>query len=315
MSKTSYNEKDRPIKPQKKGGLQFQMDEADDMGDMAINKALDIPKRDKSNDIWRSNILEPDSAEELEKTLLLRKPKLNTNLEYIFGYRTRDTRNNLRYINEKEIVYHCGFYGIIHNIEKNTQKIFIEHTDDIICLAMNEQKTLIATGQGNTKANSLGKNSMICVWDTDANLVTKFEGNFGKGINSLDFSPDSSKLLATSMKEDHDIYLFDIKDHKMIGNSIGGSFKILDCCFKNNKEFATVGIKHFKYWMIKNDNIYPKEGFFGQCDNKLGLVVCNNGNFITGSANGELTIWREEVILSNKKCHLKNVDSLYSQDE
>ena len=67
--------------------------------------------------------------------------------------------------------------------------------------------------------------------------------------------------------------------------------------------------------MIKNGNLYPKEGFFGQCDNKLGLVVCNNGNFITGSAFGELTIWREEVILTNKKPHLKNVDSLYSQDD
>lgn len=299
MSKTNEVPIKKNIKPV------FTLEEADDMGDQAIN-------RDKSSDLWRNNIIPPDSAEELEEALLLKKPQLNAKLEYIFGYRTRDTRNNLRYVNEKEIVYHCGFYGIIHNIETNTQKIFSEHNDDISCLAINEQKTLIATGQLNNRNE---KSSFICIWDTDANLITKFEGNFGKGINSLDFSPDSNKILATSMKEDHDIFLFDMKEYKMIGSSKGGSFKILDCCFKNNKEFATVGIKHFKYWMIKNGNIYPKEGFFGQCDNKLGLVVCNNGNFVSGSANGELTIWREEVILSNKKCHMKNVDSLYSQDE
>ena len=117
------------------------------------------------------------------------------------------------------------------------------------------------------------------------------------------------------MNEDHEIFLFDMKEYKMISSSKGGSFKILDCCFKSPTVFATVGIKNFKYWTIKHGNMYPKEGFFGQCDNKIELVVCNNGNFVTGSANGELTIWKEKTILTNKKFHLKNVDSLYSQDE
>jgi microtubule-associated protein-like 1/2 len=287
------------------------------MGDQCINK-----KNNSNSELWRNNIIMPDQYEKLEESSLLKKPRLNAKLEYVFGYRTRDTRNNLRYINEKEIVYHCGFYGIIHDIEKNTQKIFSEHTDDISCLVVNPQKTLIATGQINYKSNininnnnNNNEKSFICIWDTDANLITKFEGNFFKGIISLDFSPDSNLILAVSASEEHDIFLFDIKENRMVGSAKGGSFKVLDCCFKTNKEFATVGIKHFKYWMIKNGNLYPKEGFFGQCDNKLGLVVCNNGNFITGSAFGELTIWREEVILTNKKPHLKNVDSLYSQDD
>lgn len=283
-------------------------------GDQCINNS-----NTKAN--WLNNIEAPEWANNLNYKNLLKKPKNNLILDYIFGYRTRDTRNNLRYLTENTIVYHSGCYGIIHNLETNNQKIFAEHNEDIIALAVNSSKTLIATSENGSssqifkRTDSRDRNPIICIWDVDANLVHKFEGNFFKGVNSLSFSPDSSKLLAISLNDEHDIYLFDLKENRLTATSRGGSTKILDCVFKNDKEFATVGIKHFKYWMIKNGSLYTKEGFFGQCDNKLGLVICQNGNFISGSANGELTVWRDEVIIANRKVHSRNVDSLYTKDE
>ena len=283
------------------------LEEPNEMGDQAVNNNTSEPN-------WLKSIEAPDWAADLNQKSLNKKPKSTLKLDFVYGYRTRDTRNNLRYISENKIVYHCGFYGIVHDLKTNTQKIFTEHNQDIISMAVNNAKNLIATGENGSKLQQ-GFNPVICVWDEDCNLVTKFEGNFFKGVNSLNFSPESNFLLAVSLNNEHDIYLFDIKEHKMIASSQGGPTKILDCVFKNEKEFVTVGIKHFKYWMIKNGNVYAKDGFFGQCDNKLGLVVCHYGNFVSGSANGELTVWRDEVILLNRKCHLKNVDSLYCKDE
>ena len=263
---------------------------------------------------WRLAIEQPEWSENLNIEKLNKKPKTNVKLDFVFGYRTRDTRNNLRYISENKILYHSGSYGLIHDLTTNKQKIFSQHNFDIISMCLNNSKTLIASGEDSSRTDS-EINPSICIWDTDSKLISKIEGNFEKGINSLNFSPDSSKLLAVSLNEEHTIYLFDLKENRLTATSMGGSTKILDCCFKSEKEFSTVGIKHFKYWMISENNLVSKEGFFGQADNKLGLVICHEGNFVTGSATGELTIWRDEVISANKKCHLKNIDSLYSKDE
>lgn len=290
--------------PKSKNKMFFEVE--NDIGDQAGNFGLEQN--------WKKSIEAPDWSKNLNTNLLNKKPNMQLKLDFVFGYRTRDTRNNLRCISENKIVYHSGCYGIVHDLKNNQQKIFSEHNDDIIAMAINNLKNLFATGENGSKSEN-GNIPIICIWDEDCNLIRKFEGNFSKGINSLNFSPDSNFLLAVSLNEDHEIYLFDLKENRMIGNCNGGPTKILDCVFKNEKEFVTVGIKHYKYWMIKNGNLYPKEGFFGQCDNKLGLVVCQNGNFITGSALGELTVWREEIILLNKKCHNKNVDSLYCKDE
>ncbi len=306
ISKGSIDLQTSQVEKKPKGKQQFFQEDDDIMGG---DQAIYVSEKE-----WKKNIESPDWSNSLNFSNLLKKPKSQLKLDYVFGYRTRDTRNNLRYLTENKIVYHAGRYGIVHDLKNNTQNIISQHNEDIISLAVNNSKNLIATGENASKSTS-EESPLICIWDEEANLIKKFEGNFHKGINSLNFSPESNFLLAVSLNEEHDIYLFDIKENRLMAASRGGTTKILDCVFKNEKEFATVGIKHFKYWMIKNGNLYAKDGFFGQCDNKLGLVVCHNGNFISGSATGEITIWRDELILLNKKCHMKNVDSLYCKDE
>ncbi len=315
ITTANANRNEIPLNANNKTKNKMFLEEDYNMGDQAINNSNNnINNTSAAEPKWFKSIEAPVWANQLNSSLLSKKPKSNLKLDFVYGYRTRDTRNNLRYISEHKIVYHCGFYGIVHDLLTNTQKIFAKHNDDITSMAVNNAKNLIATGENGSKANQ-GFNPVICVWDEDCNLVTKFDGNFFKGVNSLNFSPESNFLLAVSLNDEHDIYLFDIKENRMIATSRGGPTKILDCVFKNEKEFVTVGIKHYKYWMIKNGNVYAKDGFFGQSDNKLGLVVYHCGTFISGSANGELTVWRDEVIIINKKCHMKNVDSLYCKDE
>ena len=41
-------------------------------------------------------------------------------LEYIYGYRCHDARNNLRYTASGQIVYHAAAVGILHNPTSNT---------------------------------------------------------------------------------------------------------------------------------------------------------------------------------------------------
>ena len=41
-------------------------------------------------------------------------------MNYVFGYRAKDSRNNLHYLKSGEIVYHAAAVGIVLNIETNT---------------------------------------------------------------------------------------------------------------------------------------------------------------------------------------------------
>ncbi len=84
-------------------------------------------------------------------------PEASLSLEYVHGYRCHDCRNNIRYNNDGDIVYHTAAVGITLNVKSNTQKFFVQHTDDITAFDIFGDK--IVTGQ-------MGKKPLICVWDS-----------------------------------------------------------------------------------------------------------------------------------------------------
>ena len=47
-------------------------------------------------------------------------PDATLNLEYIYGYRCHDARNNLRYTASGKVVYHAAGVGIVLTKETNT---------------------------------------------------------------------------------------------------------------------------------------------------------------------------------------------------
>lgn len=48
------------------------------------------------------------------------EPEADLELEYVYGYRTHDTRNNLRYNMNGDIIYHTAAVGINLNTKKNS---------------------------------------------------------------------------------------------------------------------------------------------------------------------------------------------------
>ena len=69
---------------------------------------------------------------------------LNCNVSRYRGY---DCHNNLFYLQNGEIVYHVAGVGVLYNREKHSQRFYVGHTDDILCLCIHPIKDIIATGQ------------------------------------------------------------------------------------------------------------------------------------------------------------------------
>ena len=104
------------------------------------------------------------------------------------------------------------------NIAGN-QSFYLEHTDDIICLTVNQHpkfKNTIATGQ-------IGNVPTIHIWDT-ATKETKsiLRGGHSKGVCSVDFSCSGKYLLSVGLADDHNIIVWRWQEGK-ISQSISGS--------------------------------------------------------------------------------------------
>ncbi|PKU28719.1 hypothetical protein llap_20977 [Limosa lapponica baueri] len=72
-------------------------------------------------------------------------------LELVFGYRGKDCRNNVHYLNDgADVIYHTASIGILYNVATGSQSFYQEHNDDILCLTVNQHPkftNIVATGQ------------------------------------------------------------------------------------------------------------------------------------------------------------------------
>lgn len=59
-------------------------------------------------------------------------PNCHLRLEWVYGYRGHQCRNNLYYTAAKEIVYFVAGVGVVYNTREHKQKFYLGHNDDII---------------------------------------------------------------------------------------------------------------------------------------------------------------------------------------
>lgn len=59
-------------------------------------------------------------------------PSAQLRLEWVYGYRGHQCRNNLFYTASKEVVYFVAGVGVVYNLRENSQRFFLGHDDDII---------------------------------------------------------------------------------------------------------------------------------------------------------------------------------------
>ena len=63
-------------------------------------------------------------------------PPSQLRLEWVYGYRGNQCRNNLYYNVSREAVYFVAGVGIVHNVAAKKQKFFRGQSDDILWLVI-----------------------------------------------------------------------------------------------------------------------------------------------------------------------------------
>jgi microtubule-associated protein-like 6 len=238
-------------------------------------------------------------------------PDNSLELEWIYGYRAQDARNNLRYTATGEIAYSGACAGIVLNPENWTQRYNLEHTDDIICLAMHPGGQFVATGQ-------VGKRPLITVWDaTTGETVQILKGFHRRAVCQLDFSPDGELLVSVGQDDDHSIAVYRWEDGSVLSKSKGDQQKILGVKFApDSKGFVQVGVQHVKFWQIVGRNMKYKKALIGEKGTMQAFLSAGyaNSNAVVGTGDGHLYAFQGRTLDQAIKAHDKAIDAMYTYD-
>jgi WD40 repeat protein len=252
--------------------------------------------------------MEPDNKNDTN----LEKPDAQYALEHVYGYRSMDTRQNCHFNKEGKIVYFTAALGVImrpDNFEqtyfgggevdctaKNVARDTKHHTDDIMSISLNCDRTKAVSGQ-------VGSSPAIFVWDAcTGEKHTRIKIAKGaRGIVATAFSQCEKFIAAVDLHNEHRVYVFKT-DGTQVMKQNGDTNKIRDVAFSmqpGSTRFATAGSKHIYFWDA-SDPSYKKKGIFN--GNKMTSFSCiawdAEGICYTGGANGGVYRWGEDRMCS-----------------
>ncbi|KAK6645396.1 hypothetical protein RUM43_001673 [Polyplax serrata] len=227
--------------------------------------------------------------------------------QIVYGYRGRDCRSNLYFLPTGEMVYFIAAVVVLYNVEEQSQRHYLGHTDDVKCLAIHPNKMLVATGQcagHDRKDAKVKKAPHIRIWNSvSLNTVATIGMNeFEKSICCLTFSKVDGGALLCAIDEsmDHTITVWDwqkkergakLTENKCsVDTVIAAEFHPLD-----RHCIVTCGKSHIAFWILdQNGTLYKRMGIFENRD-KPKYVTClaftQDGDTLSGDSNGNIIVW------------------------
>ena len=232
-------------------------------------------------------------------------PDATLELEFVYGYKSCNVRNNLRYTRTGRIVYHTASVGIVYNPQETKQQYFFEHKNNISCLAIHPNLIFVATGE-------ISESPYIFIWDTTTmECLTCLYGVLKKGICHLAFSEGGKYLAAIGADYFHSIAIYNWEAYKnneegLIASGQVSSTSLLSLVFNpKGNIIAAPGIQEVNFISYTNNIIQVHKGI-GWGFNKKQTMLCGvylDDDFITGSFSGEIVIWADGRLTKITEAH------------
>ncbi|CAG2055365.1 unnamed protein product [Timema podura] len=219
-----------------------------------------------------------------------------------YGYRGRDGRSNLYLLPTGEMVYFVAAAVVLYNVEEQSQRHYLGHTDDVKCHG-NSTRHLIGLHPRRI-SGYVHTSPHIRVWNSVSlhTLSVIGIGEFERSICCLSFSKADGGTLLCAVDEapDHNISVWDwqkgergqkITETKCSSDTVvAAEFHPLDrTCI------VTCGKSHISFWTLDaGGTLYKRMGVFESRD-KPKYVTClaftETGDVISGDSNGNVIIW------------------------
>ncbi|TMW55919.1 hypothetical protein Poli38472_008567 [Pythium oligandrum] len=280
-----------------------------------VEESIDEPEGDEFLAVkpWLGAIVAPSNA----PTPNTREPDLHIDLDWVYGYHTELSKQNLMYNSYGEIVYHTAAVGVIYDAQQHLQRHHQCHNDDIMSFTMSPKRNVVATGER-------GKRPVIRLWDAHTGvLLSEIKGAHARGVVSLAFSSDATKLASVGDDDDHSVALWEDSSHgawkqpKAVAAAKGDKGVNYFASFGSGMDsLVTGGAKHVLFWRVEGKTMQSKRGKLGKTGTlQLFPSGCGFGDdFVTGTASGELYVWRGDTLSKAVKAHDGESTVVYAQN-
>ena len=261
---------------------------------------------------WLENVLAPNIP--LEENISF--PNYNLKIEHVYGFKTENSRKNIFFYKEDQIIYSVTSICIIQNLDDNTQRLFggfplkekKECHDNIITSIdfLNKEVAMVATGQ-------CGLVPKILVWspvDTEV-VYARFEQPKGsQEVSALCFDRDGHYLASFGKDENNSFYIFDLRTKELVWESeTGPKDFLLDITFNKFQkdeiqELLLVGVNKIIKARPKDQfhrNLYnnkDKMAIFSAC------CYISSDRFLIGNYKGKIGFY-----LNDTKTHGRRFSS------
>jgi WD40 repeat protein len=259
---------------------------------------------------WLGALVEPSEHPPFNPKM----PAAEYELEYVYGYRTYDCRQNLYFTSTGKVVYNIAALGIILDPATNTQKFFgggstgktvsaDKHNDDIICLSISPDRKYVATGQ-------VGATPSVYIWDAETG---KLKGSKSKciitakntrGISACSWSSDNKYVAFLDRSDKPIAYVMDPNTGAIVYKESTGATQILAIAWSKklgDHVFATCGNRTIVFWDADAKSHKMGTGHAGQ---SFSCVTYDDkGTCYAGGVDGNIYVFKGNSVSSKKVAH------------
>lgn len=219
--------------------------------------------------------------------------------QWVYGYQSEKSRNNVRYNALGHIVYHVSRYAIVYNIESHEQTIFTGHYNEILCLAMHPEGNIVATGEMGAP------DSKVLVWlccNTNTNPNAKknsnaleilfAETNFHRnGVIHVSFSLDGRLLGTVGNDKYHTLAVYNWAENTVLFTSRVSEGNCLCLAFmhdasSNDTTVCVGGDSYLCFWSKAAEGYAPRPGNFSMHSSKQP-ITCVSSVHVRGKKGGK----------------------------
>ena len=205
---------------------------------------------------WLGAIVAPSKAPKADPSI----PDSHLRLEWVHGYRSFDSRSNLVYNGNGDIVYPVAAVVVVYSSKGRRQRHFTGHNDDIRCLAQHPvNPNLIVSGQNATIVNGKGSPPYVCVFDsTDFSKQWTLKlSRDDRAVRSVCFTGCGKYVVSVSNDDQHSVKLWDWEAGRCLVTAKGDASPIfmVRANHKDKTEFVTVGKRHAVFWSWDKDAV------------------------------------------------------------
>nr|XP_020450574.1 echinoderm microtubule-associated protein-like 3 isoform X1 [Monopterus albus]XP_020450575.1 echinoderm microtubule-associated protein-like 3 isoform X1 [Monopterus albus] len=242
----------------------------------------------------------PSSIQNYED-LKMEPPSERLELDWVYGYRGRDCRDNLYFLPTGEAVYFIACVIVLYHIKNRTQRHYHKHTDCVRCLTLHPDKVRVASGQS-AGVDKDGKPLQACVYIWDSTTLVTLQqiglGIFQRGVGSVAFSfADSGAFLCViDDSNEHMLSVWDCNKgakHAEVKSTNEAVFAV-EFNPSDSTNIITCGKSHVYFWTLSAGQFTKKQGIFGKYK-KPKFIQCFvfslTGDVLTGDSEGNILTW------------------------